>query len=77
MFARHEGRAGNNAVYALDLRKLDPWSDSLGAALVQPRVPASRTLNGLSLIAMNYYVTVNGVALRPGEGCYQGVFDDY
>lgn len=65
-------RVGNNTRYAFDLRSLDPLR-SFHCPEVAPTTTA-----GSDEIRFEYYVTVNGVELRPAPGgVYAGTFADY
>jgi hypothetical protein len=71
-YARLVRRTGNNALYAWDLRSIDPFRPH-----VCPDGPT--TVSGeMEQSALELYFTVNGVDLRPaGAGAFTGVYEDH
>lgn len=74
-----ERRVGNNARFQIDLRGLDPMSDSPVPITACPDADLTAEPDGATVRAtMEYYVTVNGVALRPAAGgAFRGEYINY
>lgn len=73
-------RVGNDARYAVPLRKIDPLpGDTITDAASCPQVPLGKTSDGQYVqTKIELYFTVNGVELRPSPGgVYEGVFQNY
>lgn len=70
-YANFDGRAGNNARFALDLRKYNPW-----AGTSRPEVPTRPSKDGQHQEArMQFYFTVNGQKLTPaGAEWFEGIY---
>lgn len=82
-YVSFDGRWGNNAHYGIDLRALDPFEWPRGAnirtAADCPKFTITRVNGGAYAEAqLEFYFTVNGVALRAGNGSnFVGKYQDY
>lgn len=82
-YVSFDGRWGNNAHYALDLRALDPFAYPAGAnirtAADCPKYRLTRDASGQYVEAeLELYFTVNGTELRPAAGgTFKGRYQDY
>lgn len=73
-----ERRVGNNARYQVDLRTMDPLSDAPTPLTACPDADLTPEPDGVYVRAtLEYYFTVNGVALRPATGAYRGDYLNY
>ncbi len=82
-YVSFDGRWGNNAHYALDLRALDPFNYPAGTnirtAADCPAYRLTRDASGQYVEAeIELYFTVNGTELRPTNGgTFRGRYQDY
>lgn len=84
-YVRLDGRAGNNARYAMPLRDLDPLGENTVTSRAScPAVTLTRSPDGMYVSAeLEYYFRVNGAEYRPAPGAafrgrftqYRGLFD--
>lgn len=78
-----DSRSGDNALYAIDLRSLDPLGGVRGGALTStadcPTFPTSFSADGQYVQAdFQYFVRANGVDLRPGAGgVFRGLYSNF
>ncbi len=73
-------RVGNDARYAVPLRKLDPLpGDTITNPAACPPYPLNKSADGQYVsVGIELYFSVNGVELRPYPGgVYQGEFENY
>jgi hypothetical protein len=83
-YVAFDRRIGNNARYAVQLRGLDPLpgspaGGSLTSAADCPKFATSISADGQYVQAdLQFYVTVNGVELRPSAGAvFHGLYQNY
>jgi hypothetical protein len=83
-YVGEDARSGNNALYALDLRRidpwanapLDPWASASGMWAHEPRAPVTVSASGARQAHLEYYFTANGEELRAeGKRNFRGVFE--
>jgi hypothetical protein len=81
-YVSSDGRAGNNARYALDLRKYDPWSVN-DVSTTRPKVPVTEVKSADGRVTgheakLEFYFAVNGKELRASNGAaFEGKFENY
>lgn len=79
-YVRLDGRAGNNARYAILLRELDPLGENTVTRREDcPAAPLTRSADGMYVSTeLEYFVRVNGVEYRPSPGgAFRGTFTQY
>lgn len=82
-YVNFDGRWGNNAHYAIDLRAFDPFEWPRGAGITTaadcPPLALRRDATGYYVETdFEFYFTVNGVELRPtAGGAFKGTYQDY
>ncbi len=80
----NDGRSGNNAHYALDLRRYDPWSSQgVSTGRPNPSIPVSEEKNAEGRVVahrakLEFFFTVNGSELRAPSGKpFEGTYENY
>jgi len=79
-YVRLDGRAGNNARYAVLLRELDPLGENTVTRREDcPAAPLTLSADGMYVSTeLDYYLRVNGVEYRPAPGqAFRGRFSQY
>lgn len=83
-YVNFDRRNGNDARYSLELRKFDPWSkDGISTSNPPSDIPITEVKNAQGRVTsheakMEFFITVNGQELRPGEGRnFEGTYVNY
>lgn len=78
-----DAQTNNNARYALNLRRFDPWSvDGESQLKARPGIPVAPKKDGAGTVVgqqakLSFFITVNGKELRPTAGTdFEGTFEN-